>query len=198
MRVFGTIMAVLLGIVAMFSVTWMSTYNGFQRKDQSVQAAERKIASCYQKRADLIGNLEATVSQYATHEKSTLTEITQSRAGAGQVKLPENATPEQLKEFAEAQKANTSALSRLLAISENYPNLKANVNFLSLQKDLKQVENQCNILRNKYIEEIKLYNTSIHTFPSNIIAGVHGMSKKEQLKFDDEKENKKSPRVFKK
>ena len=184
---------VLLGLLVLGGLTYMSTYNGFMRKDQNIVETERKVASCYQKRSDLLTNLEATVNRYATHEQSTQTGVAQARAGAGQVKIPENATPEQL---AAAQTMASSVFSRLMAVAEATPNLKADRQFLDIQKQLRDTENQCNVLRNRQIEAVKVYNTSLTTFPSNIIAGMHGLTKKEQLTFEDEMTNRKSPRLF--
>lgn len=179
-------------LTAALGLTYMATYNGFQKKDQNVVAGERKIASCYQKRADLLTNLEATVSQYTNHEKDTTIGYANAR-NQGQVKLPDNATPEQITAFVNAQ---SGVMARINSVAEAVPNLKANVNFLALQKQLKDTENQCNILRNQYIEQVKAYNTSLKMFPANIVAGIHGMTAKEQIKFDDEKSNQQSPRLF--
>jgi len=188
----------LLATTALVGMVYMGTYNGFQKKDEGVKASERTIASCYQKRADLITNLASTVERYAGHENSTFTEVTKMRAGVGSVKLPENATPEQMKEWSEAQKVNSGALSRLLAVSENYPNLKADKIFLDLTKNLRDVEQQCALLRQRYISSVAAYNSSVRTFPSNIVANIHDIKAKEQLQFDDEAQNKRSPRVFEK
>lgn len=183
-----------LALTAVLGLTYMSTFNGFQKKDQSVVASERKIASCYQKRADLLTNLEATVSQYASHEKDTTIGYANAR-NQGQAKLPDNATPEQITAFVNAQ---SGVMARINSVAEAVPNLKANVNFLSLQKQLKDTENQCNILRTRYIDEVKSYNASLKMFPSNIVANIHGLTAKDQIKFDDEKSNQHSPRLFQK
>lgn len=195
-KFFAVLFGVPMAILALVGAIWMGTFNGFQRKDQEVVGSERKIASCYQKRADLVSNLEATVNKYASHERGTFESVTQSRAQVGRVNLPETPTPEDRKAFEEAVKANQSALSRLLAVAENYPNLKASTNFLTLQGDLRKVENECTILRNRYIDNVKVYNTSTQTFPSRIVASYHGFMKKDQLQFEDEVQNRRSPRVF--
>lgn len=189
-------LGVAAGVVALGGMIYVGTYNGFQRKNEVVSASERQIASCYQKRSDLITNLEATVSKYAAHEKDTNLGVAQARAGSS-VKLPDNATPEQIKAFVEAQQASQGVMARLTAVAEAVPNLKADQNFARMQRDLRDTENQCNILRNRYIDHIRAYNVSITSFPSNIVAGMHGYTKKDQIKFEDEKENAKSPRVFK-
>lgn len=186
-------LAVVAGIVGIPAMIWVGTYNGLNRKELNISKTDREVVSCYQKRADLLSNLEATVNRYANHEKDTQLGVAERRAGAGQVKVPENATPEQL---AEAQKLASSVFSRLMAVAEATPDLKANVNFLLLQKDLKQTETQCSILRKRQIEAINTFNLSLRTFPSNIIANTHGFTEKKQLEFDNEQDLKKSPRLF--
>lgn len=184
-----------LAIVAM---VWGGTYNGLQRKDEGVKGAERTVASCYQKRADLLTNLESTVKEAAGNERGILKEVTEARASAGKLALPAGATAEQIREMGAAIAAQSTGLSRLLAVAEAYPDIKSNKNFLQLQKDLKDTEQQCAIVRNRYIDSIKVYNTSVRTFPANIIAGYHGITVKEQIKFEDEASNAKSPRMFQK
>lgn len=188
----------LAAVAAVVGMIWMGTYNGLQKKDEAVTGAERSIASCYQKRADVLPNLESVVAKYATHEKDTLTDITNARASVGKLQIGGvgGATVEQVKEMGAAIASQSSALSKLLAVSEAYPNLKADQNFLQLQKDLKGIEQQCALLRERYIKAVQTFNVSVRTFPSNLIAGNHGIVVKEQIKFDDEKNNKVSPRMF--
>jgi LemA protein len=187
---------VVAGFVGLVAFTYWGTYNGFQKKDETVKAAERQIASCYQKRSDLFGNLQATVERFSKQEKEVVIGNAQVRAGVGSIKLPDNTTPDQLREFMESQKGMGSAISRLLAVAEAVPNMASSSNFLSLQKDIKQTENQCNMLRNRYIQTVQSYNSSIRTFPSNIVANMHGYTSKQQLTFDDEQQNRQTPRLF--
>lgn len=188
----GTIVAVSAAVLTgALALTYMGTYNGFQRKDEGVTAAERTIASCYQKRADLITNQEAAVERIMKQENQVI--IGNANARNTTQKLPDNATPEQVTEFIKAQ-GNT--LARLNALTESVPKIATVANMALFQRDLKQVENQCNILRNRYIESVKGYNASIRTFPSNIVAGNHGYVVKKQIEFENEQQNRQSPRVF--
>lgn len=186
----------LAAVTLVAGMTYWSTYNGFQRKDEGVIASERKIASCYQKRYDLFSNLEATVTKAASQEKDIIIGNAEARNKSGAVRLPDNATPEQIRAFMEAQQGLGSSITKLLAVAESVPSMATNINFLKMQKDLKDIETQCSILRSRYIEIVASYNTSIRSFPANIVASMHGMTKKDQLKFDEETQIKKSPRVF--
>ena len=133
----------------------------------------------YQRRADLIPNLVNTVKGYATHEKSTLEGVIEARSKATQIKVDvENLTPEALAKYQKAQGELGSALGRLLAITENYPDLKANQNFLELQSQLEGTENRITVERQKYNETARVYNTSIREFPRNILASMFGFEKK--------------------
>lgn len=200
MRTLGLVFAGIFGLgffgLLVVGMVYWGTYNGFQKKDEGVTAAEREIASCYQKRADAITNMAATVERFATQERTVFSEVTAARASVGRIQLPDGATAAQVQELSAAIQQQGSALTRLLAVSEAYPALKSDQNFLKLQGDLKQVENQCNVLRNRYIRTVQAYNVSIRSFPSNIVANIHGYSAKEQIKFDNEEQNRQSPRVF--
>lgn len=196
----GVIAAVVLGGLTMggctIASTWMGTYNGIQKRDEGVKGKEREIASCYQKRGDMITNLANTVERFAQQERSVIVDATQARgpnAGSGAIKLPEGATPEQITAVLAAQ---ASTMVRLNSVTEAYPQLKSDQNFLRMQADLKQVETQCDMIRRQYITSVQQFNTGIRTFPSNIIAGFHGVAIKEQIKFDNEAQNRISPRVF--
>lgn len=193
----GKIIAgVMAGSVLLGGMIYWGTYNGFQRKDENINADERKIASCYQKRSDLFSNLEATVERVAKQEKDIVIGNAEARSKAGSIRLPDNATPEQVKAFMEAQQGMGSVMTRLLAVAESVPSLGTNVNFLKMQKDLKDIETQCSILRNRYIQDVAAYNASIRSFPSNVVANFHDIKKRDQIKFDDEVKIKTSPRVF--
>lgn len=178
-------------LTAVLGLTYMVTYNGFQRKDEGVTAAERTIASCYQKRADLITNQEAAVERIMKQENQVI--IGNANARNTTQKLPDNATPEQVTAFIQAQ-GNT--LARLNALTESVPNIATAANMALFQRDLKGVESQCSILRNRYIDSVKGYNAAIRTFPSNIVAGNHGYTVKKQIEFENEQQNRQSPRVF--
>lgn len=196
----GVIAAVILGGLTMggctIASTWMGTYNGIQKRDEGVKGKEREIASCYQKRADVITNMANTVERFAQQERSVFVDTAQARgpnAGGAAIKLPEGATPEQITAVLAAQ---ASRLINIASVTESNPQIKSDQNFLRLQADLKQVETQCDVIRRQYITTVQQFNTSIRTFPSNLIAGFHGVAIKEQIKFDNEAQNRVSPRVF--
>ena len=133
----------------------------------------------YQRRADLIPNLVETVKGYAKHEQETLEGVIEARANATKVTIdPSKMTPEDLKKYQEAQGEVTNALSRLIAVSESYPDLKANQNFLELQNQLEGTENRITVERNKFNEVARTYNTKRRTFPTNIIAGIFNFDEK--------------------
>lgn len=195
----GTIVAVVgAGVVALAGFTYAGTYNGFQKKDVQITTDERKIASCYQKRSDLFSNLEAAVERGMKQEKDVVLGNAQARAAStsGRASLPDNATPEQIKEFMAAQAGLGQRMTQLLATVEAVPNVASLVNLAKFQKDIKDTEQQCSILRTRYIDTVGSYNKSLKTFPSNIVASVHNFTTKEQIKFDDEVKIKSSPRVF--
>lgn len=186
--------AVVLGSAAVIGLTYWGTYNGFQKREEAVTQAERQIASCYQKRADLIANMESAVERIMKQEKDVVLGNAQARAAStAPAKLPDNATPEQITEFIKAQ-GNT--LSRLNAVMEAVPNIATAANMALFQKDLKQTENQCNVLRNRYIDSVRAWNVSIRSFPSNMVASNHGYTVKTQILFPNEEQNRNSPRVF--
>lgn len=170
-------------------------YNAIQRQDETVNSHHAQLLSVYKKRADLIPNLVEVVKGYAVHEKGVFTEVTESRAKVGQVTLPINATPEQLKAFMDAQKQMASVLSRLIAVSENYPQLKADASFRDLQRQLDEVETQATAARNRYIRSIQNYNSLVRQFPNNLTAMIFGYKPKQQMQFEDEKEIKVTPKV---
>ena len=163
---------IFVAIVAMFSLTSCSTYNNMVTMEEAVKSAWSNVETQYQRRADLIPNLVSTVKGYAKHEQETLNQVVEARAKA----LAGGANVE---EYAAAQQQVTTALGRLIAISENYPNLKANQNFLELQAQLEGTENRIAVARNKYNEVVKVYNTTTVTFPSNLIAKMFDFEKKQ-------------------
>lgn len=143
-------------------------YNTIPTQEERAKAAWSEVLNQYQRRADLIPNLVETVRGYASHEKETLDSVVEARAKATQTTLPPDALndPEKFKAFQDSQSGLTSALSRLLAITENYPDLKANQNFLALQAQLEGTENRIAVARRDYIEAVRVYNTTLKTFPS--------------------------------
>lgn len=147
-------------------------YNTLQAQDEAVKAAWSEVLNQYQRRADLIPNLVNTVKGYATHEKDVLTEVTNARANVGSVKVDASTIddPEAFAKFQQAQAQMGSALSRLLVVSENYPNLKADQNFRDLQAQLEGTENRITVARNRYIQAVQAYNITVRSFPSNLTA----------------------------
>lgn len=172
-------------------------YNTMQSQDEAANAAWADVLNQYQRRADLIPNLVATVQGYAKHEQEVLTEVTEARAKVGQV--PVNAdmanSPEQLKAFSDAQGQLTGALSRLMVVVEKYPDLKANTNFLDLQKQLEGTENRISVSRNTYIASIQAYNTTVRTFPNNLTAKVFGMTVRPNFSVENEQAISTAPKV---
>jgi LemA protein len=147
--------------------------------NEGIKEAWGNVETSYQRRNDLIGNLVKTVQGAADFEKGTLTAVIEARAKATQVTIdPSNVTPEQLAQFNQAQGGVSSALSRLLVTVEQYPNLKANENFLKLQDELASTENQILTARTRFNEQVKPYNTHIKTFPNSLLAGMFGFSEK--------------------
>ncbi len=171
-----------LGLIVLFVVLATGgSYNRLVRLSQAVNAQWAQVQNVYQRRADLIPNLVATVSGAANFEKSTLTEITAARASVGQVKLDPNSAPTdpaKLAEFDRAQGALSSALSRLLVVVERYPDLKASANFGALQVQLEGSENRISVERGRFNEAVKAYNTAIKSFPAALYAGMFGFKER--------------------
>ncbi len=180
--------------LTVFSLTGCG-YNNIQALDEGVNAAHAQVLSVYKKRADLIPNIVEVVKAEANFEKSTLEAVVSARAKATQVALPENATPEQVNTFMDAQKELGSGLGRLLAVSENYPNLKSNAGFTDLRKQLSEVEAQATAARNKYIRSIRDYNIVVRNWWNWIGVALSGAKVKPQVQFEDEATIKKSPQV---
>lgn len=188
------IIAVVVIIGAWIVIFGASAYNSMVQVQETATTALSNVQSAYQRRADLIPNLVETVKGYATHEKQTLEDVVAARSKATQITLdPENMTPEKMKEFQQAQGELGSALGRLIAIQENYPDLKANENFRDLQVQLEGTENRINEARNKYNQAVQGYNVEIRSFPKNIFAGIFGFAKMD--KFEAESGAEKAPQV---
>jgi len=151
-------------------------YNTIQQKDEAAKAAWSEVINQYQRRADLVPNLVATVKGYAAHEERVLTEVTNARAKVGQIRItPETLDdPAALAKFQAAQGELSGALSRLMAVSENYPNLKANEVFQTLQAQLEGTENRIAVARNRYVQAVQDYNAYIRQFPQNLTAKAFG------------------------
>ena len=177
---------IVLGIVAVVLLWGVSAYNGLVSKDEQVSSAWANVETVYQRRADLIPNLVNTVKGYAAHENETLMAVTEARAKSTSISIdPSTATPAQVEAWMNAQGEVGAALGRLIAISENYPELKADKNFLELQKQLEGTENRISTERRKYNETVRLYNTKIRRFPTNLIAGMFGFEKRVMFEAQD-------------
>ena len=176
----GCIGLIVLGVIALALFGWVkNSYNGLVQDQESVETAWAQVENVYQRRADLIPNLVETVKGYAKHEQETLEGVIEARANATKVTIdPTNMTPEDLQKYQAAQGDVTNALSRLIAVSENYPDLKANQNVLELQNQLEGTENRIAVERNKFNEVARGYNTKRRTFPTNIIASIFNFGEK--------------------
>lgn len=172
-------------------------YNQFQSLDEESKASWSEVLNQYQRRADLVPNLVNVVKGYAEHEKDVLTQVTEARAKVGSMQV----TPEVLNDpnafskFQAAQGELSSALSRLMVVAENYPNLKADQGFRDLQAQLEGTENRITVARNRYIETIKNYNIAVRSFPNNLTAMVFGYKEKPSFTVENEKEISKAPTV---
>ena len=176
----GLITLLVIAAIAVGGFIWVkNVYNQMVVSDENVQATWSQVENVYQRRADLIPNLVATVKGYAEHESSTLENVIAARAKATQITVdPAHLTEESLARFNEAQGELSSALGRLLLIQENYPDLKANQQFIELQAQLEGTENRITTERMKYNEAAKNFNTGIRRFPDNIVASLFGFEKK--------------------
>lgn len=187
----------LIGIIAAVVIIggWaVSAYNSMVGEQEKATTAFANVQSAYQRRADLIPNLVETVKGYASHEKETLEGVVNARSKATQMTVdPENLTPEKLQEYQKAQGELGAALGRLIAISESYPDLKANENFRDLQVQLEGTENRINEARNTFNGVVQNYNVVIRSFPKNILAGLFGFDK--MAKFEAEAGAEKAPEV---
>jgi LemA protein len=163
-------------------------YNKLQEQDEAVKAEWSEVVNQYQRRADLIPNLVATVKGFAAQEERVLVSVTEARAKVGSIQLtPEVLNdPEAFARFQAAQGELTAALKSLIAVSENYPDLKSNANFRDLQVQLEGTENRITVARNRYIEAVKLYNTTVRSFPTNLTAGMFDFDVKPNFSVQNE------------
>lgn len=170
---------VIIAVLAIIALWGISSYNGLVSMDEEVQTKWADVETQYQRRADLIPNLVNTVKGYAAHESETLAAVVEARAKATSVNIdPTNITAEQMANFQKAQDGVSSALGRLLVTVEKYPELKANENFRELQAQLEGTENRISVARRDFNEAARQYNTTLRSFPKNILAGMFGFEKK--------------------
>lgn len=169
-------------------------YNSMQSADEATKQAWAEVLNQYKRRADLTDNLVKTVSGYADHERDTLTQVTNARARVGQVNV-DPSDPEAMKQFESAQAGMTSALSRLLVVSENYPQLKADQGFRDLQSQLEGTENRIAVARKRFIDSVNDYNVMVRQFPNNLTAMVFGYKPKPQFAVADEQAISEPPKV---
>jgi LemA protein len=172
-------------------------YNDMQRGDEQIKAAWSEVLNQYQRRADLVPNLVATVKGFAEQEKGVLTQVTEARARVGQVQAtPELVNdPEAFAKFTAAQRDLGGALQRLLVVSENYPQLKSDANFRDLQAQLEGTENRIAVARNRYIKAVQEYNVTVRSFPNNLTAMAFGYKPKPNFTVEDEKAIATPPKV---
>jgi len=172
-------------------------YNTLQSADEQIKASWAEVVNQYQRRADLIPNLVETVKGFAAQEKDVLLGVTSARSKVGSIQAtPELVNdPQAFEKFAQAQAGLSSALSRLLVVAENYPQLKSDANFRDLQAQLEGTENRIAVARKRYIEAVREYNVVVRSFPSNLTAMVFGMKEKAQFTVENEKEISKAPKV---
>jgi LemA protein len=172
-------------------------YNTIQVADEQVSSGWSEVLNQYQRRADLIPNLVNVVKGYASHEKEVLTQVTEARSRIGSMQItPELVNdPAAFKAFQDAQGQMSSALSRLMMITENYPDLKADASFRDLQAQLEGTENRITVARNRYIKSVENYNITVRSFPNNMTAGIFGFKTKPNFTVENEKEIKTAPKV---
>ena len=181
---------IIIAVLVILGLWCISAYNGMVNIQEEATNAAANVQSAYQRRADLIPNLVETVKGYAAHEENTLKEVVEARAKATQMTIdPSNCTPEEPAAYQKAQGELGQALGRLLAVTENYPDLKANENFMDLQKQLEGTENRINEARNKFNSVVTEYNKEIRSFPKNIFAGIFGFKQMEKFAADAAAQN---------
>lgn len=168
-----------IGVVALVAIFFYTSYNGLVTKEEGLDNAWSNVETQYQRRADLIPNLVNTVKGYAAHESATLGAVTEARAKATSINLTaSDLTPEKLEAYQQAQAEVRTALGRLIAVAESYPDLKANQNFLELQAQLEGTENRIAVARKDFNAAAQRYNVAVRRFPSNLVAGLFGFEKK--------------------
>jgi LemA protein len=175
MKPFTAVLAIVAVIIVLIIGVWISTYGALNSSNQAVKESWSNVESTLQRRADLIPNLVQTVKGYATHEEKVFAEVAEARSKMGSIDLG-NAlnNPEAMKQLAQSQGELSGALSRLIAVSENYPDLKANTGFLDLQSQLEGTENRINVARERYNEQARAYNTKVNGFFARFVANSYG------------------------
>ncbi|SNS94285.1 LemA family protein [Pseudomonas segetis] len=187
----------LLLLILFASILTGCGYNDMQRQDEAVKAAWSEVVNQYQRRADLVPNLVNTVKGYAQHEEKVFVEVTNARAKVGSVQINSDSLndPQKLQQFQAAQGELSSALSRLMVVSERYPELKADGLFQNLQAQLEGTENRVTVARNRYVQAVQQYNTLIRTFPNNLTAMALSYEVKPNFSVENEKEISTAPAV---
>ena len=173
---------IIVAVIAIMVVWVISCYNGLVNGEETVFNSWANVEAAYQRRADLIPQLVNTVKGYAKHESSTLENLVNARAEATQIKVGiDQLTEQNIRKYQQAQNAISCGLGRLIAISENYPDLKASENFSELQAQLEGTENRINESRKKYNESVKIFNVKVRNFPNNIVASLFGFERKSEI-----------------
>ncbi len=185
---------IIVGIIFIIGAYMASLNNSLVTLDEKAKAQWANVESSYQRRADLIPNIVNTAKGYAEFEQETLIRVTEARSKATSINIdPSNITPEQLAQFQQAQAGVSSALSRLLAVFERYPDLKANENFKELINELERTENRINVERNRFNDEARNFNTKVNKFPTKLFAGILGFN--EKAYFEAEEGSETAPEV---
>jgi len=184
-------------LTALVSMLSACGYNDFQAKDEAINAAWSEVVNQYQRRADLIPNLVNTVKGYATHERDTLEAVTRARAAATSFQITPEVlnNPAAFQKFQQVQGELSSALSRLMAVSENYPQLKADTSFRDLQSQLEGTENRITVARQRYIQAVREYNVLVRSFPTNLTASMFHYNVKPSFTVENEKAISNAPKV---
>lgn len=191
-----TIVATMAAIATTLALTGCG-YNSLQQQDEAIKAAWSEVVNQYQRRADLIPNLVATVKGFAAQEESVLVGVTEARARATSIQVTAEVLndPAALQKFQAAQGQLGGALKSLLAVAENYPQLKSDANFRDLQAQLEGTENRITVARNRYIDAVRTYNTTVRQFPSNLTAKLFGHAVKANFSVENEAEISEPPKV---
>ncbi|MGA9423158.1 MAG: LemA family protein [Rhodanobacteraceae bacterium] len=187
----------ILSVIVLVGLLSGCGYNAIQQKDEGVKAAWSEVLNQYQRRADLVPNLVSTVKGYAAHEEEVFTKVTAARAQVGTIKVTPDMldNPQAIAKFQAAQGELSSALTRLMAVSENYPNLKADGLFQNLQAQLEGTENRIAVARNRYVQAVQAYNVLIRSFPQNLTAMMFGYKPKANFSVENEKAISTAPAV---
>lgn len=192
-----TVLWVVLGLVVLVVAVVGYSYNDLQRADEQVEQQWSEVVNQYQRRADLIPNLVETVKRYAEHEEGVFVEVAKARQQVNNIQVTPDMLndPQAVAQYQNAQGALTQSLGRLIAVAENYPDLKANQTFENLMTQLESTENRVTVARNRYIESVRDYNVLVRTFPGNIAAMIIGMQKKPNFSVANEDAISTAPKV---